>query len=948
VTTKDSAGAEHWQRIDELFYEALDLDPSARKTFLDQSCGADLELRNEVQSLLDASSKSLGFAQQAIVEVARQQEAGSELSGKRIGAYQLLRVVGAGGMGKVYLAERADQLYRQQVAIKVMLPGFGPAQGMLLRFSAERQILANLNHPNIARLLDAGMTKDGLPYLVMEYVNGISIDSYCRQNRLSTEDRLKLFRIVCEAVEYAHKNLVIHRDIKPGNILVTPEGVPKLLDFGIAKLLDPAQGDRAETRTTQRLMTPEYASPEQIRGDAVTTSTDVYALGVLLYELLADQRPFHLQDKSPMEAMLIVCDQEPESPSRVLDRAAAAGKVDGGQSNPELDNIVLMAMRKEPVRRYTSVAALASDIQAYLDGYPVQARTDAWSYRGQKFIHRHKLAVATASVAILTLIGFSIGMAWLAQKANRERIAAEQQRLTAQREAEFLASVFSAATPLEARGRPATARDLLDQGAKRIDTELASTPEVQATMLYHIGQAYQQLGAYPQAQALLERAHTLRRKTLGDNNLDVAETADGLARVYRLEGEYQKAEPLFREALAIRKKTQSPSDPQIAAILTSLGECVYLEGRNSDAESLLREALNINHQPTPDSAITRNYLGLLLSREARFTEAASLEKEAADIARTAEGADSPNLAVYLHNLAGTQMDMGNLAQGEASERQTLELWRKISGADHPDVAYSLNNLGWVLLAEGKWQDAEPLIAEAVAIRRKLLGEWHPLLAGSLNNWARVLQAKGDYLGAEKNFRQALEIMQMSSGSENRNVAKVWSNLGLLQLDRGDYKGAERYSRLALEMRRKLSGDDHPDVADSLIEVGLTREFQGDPAGAQPLLRQALDIRNKKFPAWHPDVIAAKVRLAEAIMDDGHPELAEPILRKAVNSTHDAPFPLLSWQIAEADVTLGACLAKLGRTSESQTLMHDGRSRIAQYPEAALLKKMERRLVSPGK
>ena len=281
----DPAG--RWQRIDELFYAALDLPPHSRLQFLQQACGPDLELLNEVESLLNSSEQTLGFARKAVSQVVRQQTIEEQPAGKRVGAYQVLRVLGEGGMGMVYLATRADQAYQQQVAIKLMRPGFVPSQGMLLRFSAERQILANLNHPNIARLLDGGTGPGDLPYLVMEYVDGVPIDDYCREHKLSIDDRLKLFRSVCAAIEYAHKNLVVHRDIKPGNILVTADGEAKLLDFGIAKLLGPEKGNLTLTRASQRLMTPEYASPEQIRGEPITTATDVYALGVLLYELLA-------------------------------------------------------------------------------------------------------------------------------------------------------------------------------------------------------------------------------------------------------------------------------------------------------------------------------------------------------------------------------------------------------------------------------------------------------------------------------------------------------------------------------------------------------------------------------------------------------------------------------------------------------------------------------------
>src|SRR5215472_7127991 len=414
--------ASNWIRVEKLFYETLELEPGQRSAFLDQQCEDDLALRREIESLLDFSDKSLDFLHEPIQQTANHLAGDAERAGSEVGAYRLIRVLGEGGMGKVYLAARADELYRQEVAIKLMRTGWRLSRAMLLRFSAERQILANLNHPNIARLFDGGITLDGLPYLVIEYVDGVPIDEYCRRNQLSVSERLKLFSVVCAAVEYAHQNLVVHRDIKPRNILVTEEGEPKLLDFGIAKLLDHDSEAPALTQTAERVLTPEYASPEQIRGDSVTTSTDVYGLGVLLYELLAGSRPFQLQTQSPLEAMRVICQESADPPSKRIaaDSESSNSKL-SLRVHEELDHIVLMAIRKEPERRYVSVAALARDVEAYLAGYPVQARSDTWSYRGGKFVLRHKIAVVTAAVALVALVAFSIGMGVLARRASRAR-----------------------------------------------------------------------------------------------------------------------------------------------------------------------------------------------------------------------------------------------------------------------------------------------------------------------------------------------------------------------------------------------------------------------------------------------------------------------------------------------------------------------------------------------
>jgi eukaryotic-like serine/threonine-protein kinase len=929
----------HWQRIEELFYAALDLDAGARPAFLQQACATNPELLKEVESLLSSSEKTIGFARSAVLHVAQQRSVEPQPEGKRVGAYKLLRIVGEGGMGTVYLANRADELYSQQVAVKLMHPGFAPMQGMLLRFSAERQILANLNHPNIARLLDGGMTADGIPYLVMEYVNGTRIDEYCRQNHLSINDRLKLFRSVCSAVEYAHKNLVIHRDIKPANILVTAEGVPKLLDFGIAKLLDPQAENLTLTRPSDRVMTPEYASPEQMRGGHITTATDVYALGVLLYELLAGRRPFEMQTKSPLQVAQIVCEELPEPPSRAITGRPDLSVPDAVRRvKGDLDNIVLMAMRKEPSRRYTSAAAFSADVEAYLTGYSVQARSDSWRYRAGKFVRRHKVAVPMAILAILGLVAFSVGMGLLAQRANRERRIADAQRLAAQHEAAFLTRIFDAATPATSKGSEVTVRELLDQSAKRIDTEFNATPEVQATLLYNLGDAYSQLGLDDQAQPLMERAYVLRRKLFGDESLIVATTADGLAHSYRMGGHYDKADMLFRQALETAQRAPGDNTQLVAKMLTDLAFCLYSESQDSEAELLFKKSLVLNPElDDSDGAITRSLLAQVLDRRGNLLDALQLGNQSVEILERLEG-PTFHLAIARHILAGILRDTGNLLQAEKLERETLELWRKVGG-NHVDVAYSIDNLGVILLDEGDWRQAEPLLRESLSTRQKHFGDKHPLVGTSLLDWGRVLQLQGDYTGAQGFYRQALDMERETIGPENWRLESVLSNFALLQLDEGDYAGAEGYARQALEMSRKLGGQDHPEVAASLIEVALAREFQGDAAGAEPLFRNALEIRKKLFPARHPAIIAAETRLGESLTAKGQPQLAEPILRDAVSSAHNPSFPLLLWQIAEAEHALGLYLRKLGHRTEADKLLKNSRSPLRSYPEPALRRRM---------
>jgi|HubBroStandDraft_6_1064221.scaffolds.fasta_scaffold08231_3 serine/threonine protein kinase/Tfp pilus assembly protein PilF len=917
-----------WKRVEALLNEALDIRQEDRSAFLDRSCAGDPQLRREVDSLLASVDKSVGFIERPLQQVAQLLTEESEGPGSRIQAYELLKLIGEGGMGKVYLAARADDQYSKQVAIKLLQAGFAQTTAMLLRFRSERQILADLDHPNIARLLDGGATPSGLPFLAMEYVDGIAIHEYCRQNRLSIEERLRLFITVCGAVDYAHKHLVVHRDIKPANILVTKEGAPKLLDFGIAKLVDPEDGTAAETRTVDRLMTPEYASPEQITGSAVTTATDVYALGVVLYELLSGSRPFNLGTMTPMELYRAICERDPEAPSTRavkadVPRAVAAEKIDG-----ELDNIVMMAMRKEPGQRYRSARDLGDDITAYMNGYPVRAKTATLGYRSTKFIRRNRAAVAVAALAIVALVGFSIRMAVLERRAR-------QQQAIAERESGFLSSIFAASMPIQARGNQVSARDLLDRGLQRVDRELSSEPEAQAAMLQSIGRSYHALGLYDQAKPLLQRAYQLRKNLFGDGDLKTAESAEDLATTDRLQSEYADAEKLFRASLAVREKKLGPNDPLVAQSLSDLGDCLTQENRDSEAEPLLRRALAIFRKTNdPGGADTRGYLALILQRAGNFSEAASLRQEQAEIYRQTQGSDSPDYLMTMHNLAASLIDNGDLLDAEKSERQVIEIRRKVDPG-HPDMGYSLNNLGWILLEEGNWEEAEPFLRENLEITAKF-GSKSDRIATAQNNWGHYSQEKGDYAGAYASYGEALSKMIELRGPESWQVAKVRSNLGQLKFDERDYAGADVELTSVLALVRKLGGDEHPQVAAALIALAEAKMFEGQSTAAEPLLRQALSIREKRLNPGHPAIMLAQVRLGESLTAQGRAAEAEPLLRQALRSAVGSTFPLVRWQTGEAEGALGECLSTLGREPEADQLLRQSRIDLEHHPRPAFL------------
>ncbi|MBL8189697.1 MAG: serine/threonine protein kinase, partial [Acidobacteria bacterium] len=460
---------ERWRRIDELFRTLADRPPAEREALLTRVCGQDEDLRREVLELLAHEppeaflSDPIKYAALAVTD-----EPADELLGRRIGPYRLTRLIGRGGMGTVYQAVRDDDQFQQQVALKLIKRGMD-TDFVRERFLRERQILASLDHPHIARLFDGGTTPDGLPYFVMELVEGSPITKYCHDRRLPLDAKLRLFRDVCSAVQHAHQKLVVHRDLKPSNILVTTDGTPKLLDFGIAKLLSPDPGEAVtRTETAVRLMTPDYASPEQVRGGTITTATDVYSLGIVLYELLAGIKPFEFNTYEPLEIERAICETEAQRPSELAIRQTHAPTKLARMLSGDLDNIVLMALRKEPERRYQSVEQFSEDIRRYLTGLPILARPDTFVYRAGKFVRRHQVAVLAAFLVMLSLLGGIVATGYAAHQARAESERANQAAAAAEAVTQSLASIFEAADPGRAKGNAITAKELLDQGAEKV------------------------------------------------------------------------------------------------------------------------------------------------------------------------------------------------------------------------------------------------------------------------------------------------------------------------------------------------------------------------------------------------------------------------------------------------------------------------------------------------
>lgn len=820
-----------WVRIDQLFEAAVTLPADRRGSFLDEACASDPLLRREIDSLLRSHEGAESAIGRLVGEAASSvsMTAAPGMVGRRVGAYRLVAAIGHGGMGDVYLAERADDSFEKRVAIKFMRGGM-ETEAMLDRFRHERRILASLDHPNIARLLDGGVTDDGLPYFVMEYVDGRPLVEYCDAHRLATTARLKLFRTVCDAVTHAHQHLVVHRDLKPGNILVTPEGVPKLLDFGIAKPLDPTV-TRNMTGTLAAMLTPDYASPEQVRGGPITTATDVFSLGAVLYELLSGRKPRRFTTYLPAEIERVICDVDTERPS------AASANADGSAGcdvDEDLDNIVLMAMRKEPHRRYASAEQLAQDIQRYLDRRPIHARPDTFGYRCRKFTLRNRVGLAVAAGFLIVAAGFLTSTLLQARRITLERNKAQQV-------ASFMVDLFKVADPSEARGNSVTAREILDRGAIKARDELGTQPEIQASMLHTIGEVYQSLGLYEAALPLLKSALEVRRRIYGPEAPEVADTLDELATVHFSRAENDAAEPLFREALRMRR-SHGARNEKVALSVNNLGALLAQKGDSSGSLALFREALEIRRavlgNSHPDVGESLSNIAFVLPLDQFDTKMKTYE-EAVGIYRARFGDTHPDVAQILNNMGVLLNYKGRNAEAERYEREAVAIRKRVLGDQHPLYAESLNNLANVLRDQQKLTEAEPLFRESLAIRRKRYGETHPAVLRAINNLVLVLTKTGQTTEAEVLLRGIIDTRP----AEARNAGAVTTaqrELGDILMRRGDARGAEPLLRASLAAYRKTPALEPWRVPNQSRVLGECLLALDRPREAQPLLQEAYD------------------------------------------------------------------------------------------------------------
>ncbi|MGE0816501.1 MAG: tetratricopeptide repeat protein [Vicinamibacterales bacterium] len=834
-----------FNRVKELVLQSRDLSAAERRALLDRECAGDPDLRSDVESLLAHDSAGAGILEtghlQEHVVGAGLDDLAEDPHPAAIGPYRVVRVLGKGGMGIVYHAEQSAPI-RREVAVKLIKRGMDTDR-VVARFEAERQTLALMDHPHIAKVLDAGADDRGRPYFVMELVAGTSLLEFADSERLSNAERLDLFLEICGAVQHAHQRGVIHRDLKPSNILVaTVDGRPrvKVIDFGIAKAVEENEAGSMMTRAGQLLGTPDFMSPEQagLHDTPVDTRTDVYSLGVILYELLTGHRPFRFDGLSALEILRVLTEVDPARPSTAVTRCPTEsdGSTTDAAVTPEavgrarrstaarlrrelsgdLDNIVLMAMQKEPDRRYPSVDALAEDIERYRKGLPVRARGDAWTYRTGKFIRRNRVAVAVAALVLAVVVSFGISTVVQSARVARERdraVAAEQaatkEAETSRRVSDFMVSIFEVADPSETRGNTVTAREILDRGAARIKSDLQNEPDARATLLDAIGRVYQSLGLYASAETLLQEGLALRRQIYGEEHVKVAESLNNLAFLLQDRGRYEEARPLFEKALEQRTRLRGPDHEETSTSLYNLASLVQRLGDYGAAEEQFRKVLELDKRTL--------------------------------------GEGHPYIALDLNNLASVVARRGDLDRAEALYRESMELNRKAVGEDHPEFATSLANLGQLLQQKGDHEGAVAMTRRALELRIKIYGETHPHVAIAMNNLGVQLASLGRLKEAEDTLRRSLAMKIETEGPRHPSTALNMAGLATVLAQEGKLDEAEDLFRKAAAINREALRPDHPDVARALLGFGRLLVQRKKYAEADTLLQRALEIWQKSLP-----------------------------------------------------------------------------------------------------
>ena len=825
-------------KIRELFDKASNLNAVEREVFLNQECANELELKKEILSLLDSLENTKDFLEEALTIVEQNKNNFTDpYIDKQIGNYLIDGEAGVGGMGIVYTGRRNDKEFEQKVAIKILKHGI-TSEYLLKRFQIERQTLANLQHQNIARLLDGGRTIDGLPYLVMEFIDGIPITEFCHQKKLSLEEKLKLFREVCTAVQYAHQNLIVHRDLKPGNILVTKDGIPKLLDFGIAKLIDEelAENNEGLTRTGVWHLTPEYASPEQIKGEKITTASDVYSLGVLLYQTLTGYQPYKISNNSPSAISKIITEEIIQKPSeKVKDKSREHAESNlllndkiSNQLKGDLDNIVSKAMHKDPARRYVSVEQFSEDIRRHLSGLPVIAQKDTAGYRLSKFIQRHKVGFISSVGFIVFLIINLIAIIWQANIAANERDKAKLEAQKVETVNKFLLEMLSSVDPTEI-GRDVKVYDVLRKSALGVEKGFKDQPGIEASIQKTIGKTLTSLGEYDEAKPHLLRSLLLNERVYGKQSNQASESNYELALYYHWIGNLKTADSLYKKSLQIFKSNKDASKRSLASTLNDYGVLKSDFAEFDESKKMYEESLNIlleNYgEKDRDVASLYNNLAIVMQAQKDLDGAEKYFHKALELNIELFGENRPEVSSNYNNLAYIYIDKGDFTRAEEYFIKSLELKKKYYGADHSYVGFAFLNLGGLEFRIGKINESEKYILDAIKNLKKSVNEDHIWLGLAYYWYGKILIEKSKYSEAETYLRKSLTINKKNYPKDHPNIISSSAELGVVSFHLGKFAEAEKLLVYGYNGVKSLKGEkDHNTIR--LLEY-LVRLYQAN-------------------------------------------------------------------------------------------------------------------------
>jgi hypothetical protein len=978
--------AERLRQIEQLLHAALEIEKNRRAEFLREACGADESLRHEVESLLAYASKAETFIEEPALELVARGLAQDEVprlptteevimecnSGPgtarwlpaRIGRYRILRVLGEGGMGVVYEGEQEEP--RRTVALKVIKPGLASPE-LLRRFEQESRALARLQHPAIAQIHEAGTADAGFgpqPFFAMERIRGHSLLDYAEEHGLNARQRLELMVKICEGIQHAHQRGLIHRDLKPGNILVDEIGQPKILDFGVVRVTDSDAQTTRQTDLGQLVGTLAYMSPEQVFADPpdLDTRSDVYALGVILYELLAGRLPYNLSRK-PHEAARTIREVDP-TPLSSISRLYRG----------DIETIAAKALEKDRDRRYGWAADLAADIQRYLKDEPIAARPASASYQLRKFARRNRGLVAGVAAVFVVLVGGVIASMWQATRATRERDRATAAEQRASRERDRAVSAELAANAAETRARQernsavaakqradteaamakavndflqndllaqagATAqasrgsnldpdlkvRTALDRAAARIEGRFKTQPLVEASILQTIGKTYEDLGLYPEAQRNVERALALRLRVLGAKHRDTLISMNQLASLYLPQGKYAQAEPLLGELLEARRLLLGAAHPETLETMHTLAQLYHYQGKYALAETFYTRTLEgrrrVRGPEHYETLGTTNDLAVLYRDAGKYALAEPLSINVLEVGRRVLGDDHPLTLICMNNLAVLYLVQRKYAEAEPLVTKIVDIRRRLLGDQHPNTLTGMNNLAVLYSALGKYEQAEPLFINVVEARRHVLGDEHPSTLQTMFLLAGLYRKQGKYAQAELQITKVLEVRRRVLGEEHPQTLVTMEELAVLHGNQARYAQAETLAKRVVEVQRRVMGGEHPDTLHTMTSLALLYRDQGEHQQAEVLYSQVLEARRRVLGSQHPDTTSVLVSLAGLRLQQQRYGDAEPLLREALTS-YEKSAPE-GWRRYDGQSMLGASLAGQKRFGEAEALLLSG-------------------------